>query len=364
MATIRQRDGRWQAIIRRTDLKATKTFDLKKDAEAWARGLERKADLGEILPGKLEGTLGPIIDRYEQKLKPVKRWGRNKENELSALRKALGGHTLKSLTAGAFLRYAQGLKLSPGGVQARLSYLREVFRTAHDLWEMRVPLEALDEAIQKARENKIAGRSGVRTRRPTEEEIVKLLAYKPPGEMMIDLVEIIRILSVLPLRLGELLGIGWPDLIEKRRTVILRGRKNPDFRVKEQSEEEVPLIAFGGVDTFDQIWNRPRYLPSPFPYKPNSVSQAFMLATLRCGIKDLHLHDFRAYSLSRLLEAGVPLPQVALISGHKNWKVLSRHYARIDPVSVHATIARTPQPSSAANRRARRPRGKGASGPP
>ena len=68
------------------------------------------------------------------------------------------------------------------------------------------------------------------------------------------------------------------------------------------------------------------------------MSAAFTVAALRCKIDDLHLHDLRAHALSSLLEAGVPIPQVALLSGHKNWKILSRHYARIDPASVHETI--------------------------
>lgn len=70
------------------------------------------------------------------------------------------------------------------------------------------------------------------------------------------------------------------------------------------------------------------------------VSAAFGDAVLRLGIKDLHLHDLRAHSLSRLLEAGVPIPQVALISGHRNWKILARNYSRIDPASVHDSITR------------------------
>src|SRR5947207_770479 len=59
MATFRQRGGRWQAIIRRVDLKATKTFDRLTDAKGWARAKERDADLGH-LPGKLTGTLRPV----------------------------------------------------------------------------------------------------------------------------------------------------------------------------------------------------------------------------------------------------------------------------------------------------------------
>lgn len=340
MATFRQRGKRWQAIIRRSDLRATKTFETKGDAQVWARGLERKADLGEVMPGKLEGTLGPVIDRYERKVWPVKRWGRSKENELSALKTDLGGRLLKSINRTVLLQYIQGLDLSPGGRTTRLSYLREVFKTAGSLWDVPVPLGELDLAIAKARELKLIGKAGVRTRRPTQEEIAKLLAYEPKGEMMVDLRGVVEVLAVLPLRLGELLGIQWTDLIADRRMAVIRSRKHPDIRVKEKNDQEVPLITFGGVDTYALIAGRPQYLPSPFPYKQNSVSQAFGIATDRLGIKDLHLHDFRAYSLSRLLEAGVPIPQVAVISGHKNWKVLSRHYARIDPASVHDAVNR------------------------
>lgn len=363
MATFRQRGDRWQAIIRRTDLRATRTFAKKADAQVWARGLERKADLGEALPDKLEGALGPVIDRYEREVWKTKRWGRSKENELSALKKGLGGHLLKSLTRSVILRYVNGLDLAPAGVTSRLSYLREVFKTARDLWDLQMPLPELDAAIARARELGLAGKPNARTRRPTADEIKTLLAYESPGDMVIDLRAVIEVLAVLPLRLGELLAIGWPDLIPDRRAAIIRNRKHPDIRVKEQNTQEVPLIKFGGVDTYDLIAGRPRYLPSPFPYKSNSVSAAFGMAALRCGIKDLHLHDFRAYALSRLLEAGVPIPQVALISGHRNWRILSRHYARIDPASVHDAVSRA-ETAALQGTSSLKPRHKGAAGRP
>lgn len=75
MATFRQRGGRWQAIIRRVDLKASKSFDRLVDAKSWARALERDADLGGTMPGKMAGTLKPVIERYEREMWPTKRWG-------------------------------------------------------------------------------------------------------------------------------------------------------------------------------------------------------------------------------------------------------------------------------------------------
>ena len=67
---------------------------------------------------------------------------------------------------------------------------------------------------------------------------------------------------------------------------------------------------------------------------------AFQAATIKCQIHDLHIHDLRAHAISRLLEGGLQIPLVALISGHKNWKVLASHYARIDPLAVHDALKR------------------------
>jgi integrase len=341
MATFRQRNGRWQAIIRRVDLKATETFDRLVDAKAWARAKEREADLAGTMPGKMSGTLKPVIERYERELWPTKRWGESKAHELKMLSRDLGSRLLTDLSRATVVTYARSLDLSPGSVASRLSYLREVLKTARDLWSLRVPLDEIDAAISTAYQHKIAGRSQVRSRRPTADDLARIIAHAEQREgATIDLAPIVRILSVLPLRLGELVGIKWTDLDEARRTTKLRGRKHPDFRVKESSVEEVPLIAFGGVDTFDMIWSRPRYLPSPFPYKAPSVTTAFAMAALRCQIEDLRLHDLRAHAVSTLLEGGLPIPQVALISGHRNWKILARNYARIDPTSVHDALKR------------------------
>jgi integrase len=341
VATFRKRKGRWQAIIRRVDLKATKTFDRLVDAKAWATAKEREADLGGVVPGKMTGTLAQVITRYEKEMWPVKRWGQNKALELNILRRDLGAKLLTTITQQSLLAYARGLKISPGGISSRLSYLKEVLRTARDLWKVSVPVEEVQKAIEAAKRNKIAGKSGARTRRPTEEELLIIRAYAQNQQRaFIDLDAIVEVLSVLPLRVGELVGIEWADLIESRRSVIIRGRKHPDILEKEKNDQEVPLINFKGVDTYKLIADRPRYMDRPFPYKRASISSAFWDVAARCKIPDLHIHDLRAYSLSRLLEAGVPIPQVALISGHRNWKVLAKHYARIDPASVHETLKR------------------------
>ncbi len=338
MATFRRRGKRWQAIIRRVDLKASKSFDRLVDAKSWATARERDADLGH-LPGKMNGTLAPLIDRYERELWKDKRWGANKAYELGVLKRDLGARLLDTFTGAALLAYVRGLAVAPSTAANRLSYLKEVLRAAKDLWSLPVPLAAVEDAITSGRRHGVLGKSQSRDRRVTADELAAIVSFAKDREGRIDLAAVVRVLSVMPLRLGELVKIGWDDAVPERRSVILRGRKHPDIREKEKAQE-VPLITFGGVDTYDLVFDRPRYMDSPFPYNPPSVSAAFTDTALKLGIKDLHLHDLRAHAISSLLEGGLPIPQVALLSGHRNWKILAKHYSRIDPATVHDTLKR------------------------
>jgi Phage integrase family len=51
-------------------------------------------------------------------------------------------------------------------------------------------------------------------------------------------------------------------------------------------------------------------------------------------IDGLHFHDLRHEGASRLFEAGLSIEQVALVTGHKDWKML-RRYANLRPEQLH-----------------------------
>ena len=61
-----------------------------------------------------------------------------------------------------------------------------------------------------------------------------------------------------------------------------------------------------------------------FPYNPRSIGHAFR-AFARLQIYDLHFHDLRHEGVSRLFEADWDIPQVATVSGHRDWKMLQRY---------------------------------------
>lgn len=77
-----------------------------------------------------------------------------------------------------------------------------------------------------------------------------------------------------------------------------------------------------------------------FPHHPKSVGTAFWRACNKLNIPDLHFHDLRHEATSRLFEAGLTIERVALITGHKDWKML-RRYTNLRPEILHGAAKDT-----------------------
>jgi integrase len=73
-----------------------------------------------------------------------------------------------------------------------------------------------------------------------------------------------------------------------------------------------------------------------FPYAHKSAGTAFTRVCQDLGIEDLHL---RHEGTSRLFEAGFEIQQVALVTGHKDGKML-RRYTHLRPEALHAIAHR------------------------
>ena len=75
MGSIRKRNGKYQAQVRREGVKpVSKTFLTKKDAEIWVRGIEARIDVGEVnvaMPKLL--TLRYLLVRYAEEITPYKK---------------------------------------------------------------------------------------------------------------------------------------------------------------------------------------------------------------------------------------------------------------------------------------------------
>ena len=62
----------------------------------------------------------------------------------------------------------------------------------------------------------------------------------------------------------------------------------------------------------------------------------------RAGIEDLHFHDLRHEAISRFFELGLSLPEVALISGHRDHRMLLR-YTHLRPENLVAKLVANPR---------------------
>ena len=91
-----------------------------------------------------------------------------------------------------------------------------------------------------------------------------------------------------------------------------------------------------GIWSGQRDWN-PRLQPSkrakyilgksklPFSMSANAVRLAWEKLKIKGSIKDLHFHDLRHEAISRLFEKGLSIPEVALISGHRDVRMLFRY---------------------------------------
>ena len=128
------------------------------------------------------------------------------------------------------------------------------------------------------------------------------------------------------MRRGEILGLQWEHVDLDRRIAYLPLTKNGSSR-------EVPLSTKAA-----QMLARQRQrndTTSPFPVTSNGFRLAWERLIRRAGLSDLRFHDLRHEAISRFFELGLNIPEVAVISGHKDPRMLFRytHLRAVDLVN-------------------------------
>ena len=126
------------------------------------------------------------------------------------------------------------------------------------------------------------------------------------------------------MRRGEVLGLKWRDINLERKTCLLHITKNGRPRT-------VPLSAHA---TAILKGCEPKLDDNPaFPVTENAFRLAWQRVQSRSGIEDFRFHDLRHEAVSRFFERGLSLPEVALISGHRDPRQLLR-YTHLDAADL------------------------------
>jgi integrase len=192
-------------------------------------------------------------------------------------------------------------------------------------WGLRIA-DPLEDAMPALKRYGRVGKSKERDRRPTADELKRLRdAFTGRRLPMADLMDFS---IATAMRLGELARVRWADLDEDGKLLLIRDRKDPEE--KEGNDQWIPLLG----EALPIIQRQVKHGPRIFPFHEDSIGRAWRDTCERLKVVDLHWHDLRHEGTSRLFEMGYQIQEVALVTGHRDWKSLKR-YTNLLPASLH-----------------------------
>lgn len=336
MASILKIGEKWRAQVRRKGHPPlTRTFDKRKHAEDWARSIEEGMRAGKFADERklADITIPKLIEKYEEEVGKHKPLGRSKLGALKFLKVGLADKTLASLDAHAVIDYAKNRRASGAGgvtIGLEMTYLGNVLRIARTVLKIPVTGTPVEEARPSLKFLTLVSKSKERDRRPTEAEIIALCKhFDGKARQRLPMADIIRFAIATAMRASEITSIRWDDLDEQDRTIVIRDRKHPNEKIG--NNQTVPLLG----EAFEIVKRQPKTADGRiFPYNEKTFSTIFPRACADLKIVDLRFHDLRHEGISRLFEAGFRIEQVALVSGHREWKML-RRYTQVRAKDLH-----------------------------
>ena len=312
MATIRKRNGRWQAQVRKSGTRAvSRTFTLRQDALFWAREQERVLELQtDVLEKKalLKKTLADLLHDYEAEVGQRLKSHHVEVHYFNQLRRTQFAQlTLDRLKPADIQRWVNARSAShkASSTVRLLGLLSRAFNHAIKHHGVPLPFNPVERVI-KPRINQT-------TIRRIPSRLAKLLE-SPACRMGC----IASFAVETAMRRSEIAKLEWADVDLERRLVHVRNTKNGHDRSVPLSS--TALLALGQFKRTDK---------TVFGMSSNAIRLAWGRYKRSHGIDAVRFHDLRHEAISRLFERGLTTPEVALLSGHKTVSQLFR-YAHAD----------------------------------
>ncbi|HYF87562.1 site-specific integrase [Azospirillum sp.] len=316
MPTIRKRGAKWQVQIRLSGSPAvSRTFPTKSEAVAWARATEAEVHANgtstmDSSRPSCPVTLRQLLERYRDQVTPRKKSRRHETCRINKLlRDAISDTAADAVTPGMIATF-RDKRLKSVGSQAvihDLVLLGQVFRVAMNEWDLGLP----ENPVSKVRKPK---QPSGRVRRLTSDEFNRL-TVAGQSIMAGDIVGLMCFALETAMRQSEILNLLWADIQWTSRTLLIKDSKNGTPRVIPLSRKAIQILE----------GRQGLKLKSPFPYHVRAVQRAWDATVGDAGVDDLHFHDLRHEAISRFFEKGLGVPEVALISGHKDMRMLLRY---------------------------------------
>ena len=319
MACIRKRGDKWQAQVKRIGVPIlARTFAKKTEAVVWARAIEASFDRNERPPEVdplTKTTFGEVIARYKREITPTKRSAKQENYRMNRfLGHPISRLLLSELTTGAFASYRDERAKSVGAQRIihEINLLGHIIKTAMIDWDYPIPKNPV-ELIRKPK------MPPGRTRRLLPGELEKLREGMAESESTF-LMPMVDFAIETAMRRGEILSLAWANINFTAGTAHLPMTKNGHPRT-------VPLST-KARDIIRQRFGLDKKLV--FGVSVPAMRMAWDRLLNRVKIDDLHFHDLRHEAITRLFEKGLTVPEVALISGHREVRMLMR-YTHLSP---------------------------------
>lgn len=308
-----------------------RTFEREREAKVWLRGREAKLDSPEgIEVARAPNPKFSVV---------VERFLADNERAYGVTQLAIyetfkscdiAGMLCADIRSQHIVEYAKKLRKdgrSPSTVGGYISALGSIIRIAKAVWGYRIDAAHYNEALIVLRKLEIIGKSKERTRRPTLDELDRLMTYfvdrsvRMHNHGVAPMHRIVAFAIFSTRRLDEIIRQKRSDLDLDHKEMLVREMKDPRHKTTndvrcEMTDEAVQIARAMRIDPDDDRL---------FPFNYGQVQQGFSNACLALGILDLHFHDLRHEGISRLFEMGRTIPQAASVSGHKSWKSLQRY---------------------------------------
>ncbi len=314
MASIRKRGNKYQVQVRRVGQASTsKSFHELKDAKAWARLMEVKADKGDLLadPKILkQTTLAEIVRRYRDTISPRKRSSDTERLVLCAfLLHPICRRRLSELRSEDFAAYRDERlrEVKPSTVRRQLAIIKHALEVARNEWS--VPIQG--NPLTKLQFN---GADQRRERRLRAGELDAIIgAAQSCRNPLIR--PIVLFALATGMRRGEILAVKHQHIDFAGRSLLIPETKNGHPRTIPLTSDALALLHGRSTEGQERI----------FPVTANAFRLAWERVKKRAKIDDLHFHDLRHEAISRFFEKGLNVPEVALISGHRDARMLFRY---------------------------------------
>ena len=327
MANIRRRGTKWQAQIRRKGRASlARSFLLKSDALAWARQKELDAErhgLATEHKALRRLSVAEIMVRYRDEVVPRKKGADRETISINAfLRLPLAQVAVSNLTTAMVSAYCDQrlTTVKASSLDHELGIFQHAFEVARRNWD--IPIA--DNPFAKVTSTK---GSSPRTRRLQDGERERL--DDACGQCRnLHIRYLVELALETAMRRGELLNMRWRDVSFEKRTLHIPVTKNGHART-------IPLSGAALALLRDQ---RDHFGPSServLPITENAAKMSWKRLAKRARLENLRFHDLRHEAISRFFEKGLSVPEVALISGHRDPRMLFRYtHPRAEDIAV------------------------------